>query len=84
MEDLRSVLKLDEHAKGGAIDLSAKNVNRIDGAVDAALTEEGGAERLLSLLGLPQSVVVNGSNPTAEYDVVVILGADYADAQATP
>jgi len=33
--------------------------------------------QLLSMLHLPQSAVVNGSNPTAEYDVVVILGADY-------
>lgn len=45
------------------------------------------ARQLLALLGLPESVVVNGSNPTAEYDIVVILGADYSgDAlpQATP
>lgn len=35
------------------------------------------AQRLLTLLDLPQSVVVNGSNPTAEHDIVVILGSDY-------
>jgi len=34
--------------------------------------------QLLSMLHLPQSAVVNGANPTAEFDVVVILGADYA------
>ncbi len=39
------------------------------------------AVQILSLLELPQSAVVNGSNPTAEYDIVVILGADYAGAQ---
>ena len=37
--------------------------------------------KILSLLDLPQSVVVNGANPTAEYDVVLILGGDYADLQ---
>lgn len=42
------------------------------------------AQQILSLLKLPQSVVVNGSNPTAEYDIVVILGSDYADAQSVP
>jgi len=35
------------------------------------------AQHILSLLKLPQSVVVNGNNPTAEYDIVIILGADY-------
>ncbi|MBN1826480.1 MAG: GreA/GreB family elongation factor [Candidatus Eisenbacteria bacterium] len=50
MEDLRSVLKLDEHPKGGAVDLSGELVDRIDAAVEAALAEEGGADRLLSLL----------------------------------
>ncbi len=36
------------------------------------------AERLAELLGLPHSALVNGENPTAEYDIVVILGQDYA------
>ncbi len=36
------------------------------------------ALQILSLLQLPQSAVVNGNNPTAEYDVIVILGSDYA------
>ncbi|MBN1873743.1 MAG: LCP family protein [Anaerolineae bacterium] len=39
------------------------------------------AEQILSLLQLPESAVVNGSNPTAEFDVVVILGADYIAIQ---
>jgi LCP family protein required for cell wall assembly len=39
------------------------------------------AIKLLSLLDLPQSVVVNGANPTAQYDVVLILGEDYAANQ---
>jgi hypothetical protein len=39
------------------------------------------ALQLLSLLRLPQSAVVNGSNPTAQYDVVVILGSDYVAQQ---
>lgn len=39
------------------------------------------ALQILSLLELPQSAVVNGSNPTAEYDIIVILGADYANGE---
>lgn len=39
------------------------------------------ALQILSLLELPQSAVVNGANPTAQYDVVIILGADYATQQ---
>jgi len=39
------------------------------------------ALQLLSLLDLPQSSVVNGANPTAEYDVVLILGEDFATVQ---
>lgn len=35
------------------------------------------AVQILSLLELPQSAVVNGNNPTAEYDIVIILGGDY-------
>ncbi len=37
------------------------------------------AEHLLSLLKLPQSAVVHGNNPTAAYDIVIILGADYGE-----
>ncbi|MDF1514744.1 MAG: LCP family protein [Anaerolineae bacterium] len=40
------------------------------------------ALHLLSLLDLPQSAVINGANPTAQYDVVVILGEDYAPVPA--
>ncbi|HNT77780.1 MAG TPA: LCP family protein [Anaerolineae bacterium] len=39
------------------------------------------ALQILSLLELPQSAVINGANPTAQYDVVIILGADYAAQQ---
>jgi LCP family protein required for cell wall assembly len=39
------------------------------------------AAKIRSLLDLPQSAVVNGANPTAAYDVVVILGMDYAETQ---
>ncbi len=39
------------------------------------------AAKIRSLLNLPQSAVVNGANPTADYDVVVILGMDYAETQ---
>lgn len=35
------------------------------------------AQRILSLLGLPDSALVKGENPTAEHDIVVVLGADY-------
>jgi hypothetical protein len=38
------------------------------------------ANRLLEMLGLPRSAIVNGSNPTAQNDVVVILGSDYVVA----
>ncbi len=37
------------------------------------------AVQLLSMLRLPQSAVVNGENPTAEHDIVIILGVDYAE-----
>jgi polyisoprenyl-teichoic acid--peptidoglycan teichoic acid transferase len=37
------------------------------------------ALQLLSMLRLPQSAVVNGANPTAKHDIVVILGADYVE-----
>lgn len=37
------------------------------------------AQHLLALLKLPDSALVQGDNPTAEYDIVVILGRDYAE-----
>lgn len=37
------------------------------------------ALQLVSMLKLPESAVVKGDNPTADYDVVVILGSDYAE-----
>ncbi len=37
------------------------------------------AQQLVTVLGLQQSAVVHGANPTADYDVVVLLGADYAE-----
>ncbi len=40
------------------------------------------ARQILELLHLPDSALVNGENPTALYDVVVILGQDYANASA--
>ncbi len=39
------------------------------------------AQHILSLLKLPQSATVHGNNPTAAYDIVVILGADYTNGQ---
>jgi LCP family protein required for cell wall assembly len=39
------------------------------------------AQHILSALKLPQSAVVHGNNPTAAYDIVVILGADYTNGQ---
>ncbi len=36
------------------------------------------AEKILRLLGLPDSALVHGDNPAAEYDITVILGQDYA------
>ncbi len=39
------------------------------------------AQHILSLLKLPQSAIVHGNNPTAAYDIVVILGADYTNGQ---
>lgn len=40
------------------------------------------ADRLIAQLGLPRSAIVNGENPTADYDIVVILGQDYAERVA--
>jgi hypothetical protein len=37
---------------------------------------------LIEQMGLPRSSVVNGENPTAEYDVIIILGQDYAQRVA--
>ncbi|MEA3310444.1 MAG: LCP family protein [Chloroflexota bacterium] len=37
------------------------------------------AQRLVELLSVPQSAIVNGDNPTAEYDIIAILGQDYAE-----
>jgi len=42
------------------------------------------AARILAILGLPQSAIVHGANPTAEHDVVIVLGADYATEHASP
>jgi hypothetical protein len=39
------------------------------------------AKQILALLKLPESAIVNGNNPTAEYDIVIILGSDYANGQ---
>ncbi len=39
------------------------------------------AQHLLSLLYLPESAVIHGANPTADYDVVVLLGEDYVATQ---
>ncbi len=36
------------------------------------------ALELATLLDLPKSAVIQGANPTADYDIVVILGADFA------
>jgi hypothetical protein len=41
------------------------------------------AEQIRTLLNLPQGAVVSGSDPAATYDIIVILGGDYA-APATP
>jgi len=35
------------------------------------------AEYITRMLGLPPTAVVHGADPTAEYDISVILGADY-------
>jgi LCP family protein required for cell wall assembly len=35
------------------------------------------AEYLVNLLGLPPTAVVHGPDPSAEYDIALILGADY-------
>jgi LCP family protein required for cell wall assembly len=40
------------------------------------------AETLRAKLDLPQEAIVNGSDPTAEHDIVVILGADYQEPGA--
>lgn len=35
------------------------------------------AEYLVNLLGLPPTAVIHGPDPSAEYDIALILGADY-------
>lgn len=40
---------------------------------------QASAQQLVQLLGVSQSAIINGSNPTAEYDIIVILGQDYAE-----
>jgi len=42
------------------------------------------AEYLVGLLNLPPTAVVHGSNPNSEYDVSVILGADYQPPEESP
>lgn len=39
------------------------------------------AQYIARFLGLPQSAVVQGSEPGAEYDISIILGADYRPSQ---
>jgi LCP family protein required for cell wall assembly len=39
------------------------------------------AEYLTNLLGLPLTGVVHGADPNAEYDIVIILGADYQPSE---
>ncbi len=70
-----------DYLKANGLDVEAySNADRQD--YDTSLIilnrdEPATAARLLELLKLPNSAIVNGSNPTAPYDVVVILGADY-------
>ncbi len=40
--------------------------------------------KLQSLLGVPGESVVNGTDPSSPYDLVVILGADYPGPPSTP
>ncbi len=42
------------------------------------------AERLLTLLGLPPSALIRGTDPNAAYDITIILGADYPGPPSTP
>ena len=42
------------------------------------------AARILETLGLPKSALVNGANPTAVHDIVIILGADYVPPESEP
>ena len=66
------------------------NADRSDYADTLVIVHTGKthtAEQLVHLLGLPLTAVVHGVNdPTAEYDISVILGADYQppEQQETP
>jgi len=42
------------------------------------------AEYLTHIMGLPPTAVVHGSNPNAEYDISLILGADYQQPEESP
>ncbi len=56
------------------------NADRSDYAESLVISHTGKtytAEYLARLLGLPPTAVVHGADPNAEYDVSIILGADY-------
>ena len=58
----------------------ADNANRSDYLETLVIVYTGKtytAEYITRMLGLPPTAVVHGADPTAEYDISVILGADY-------
>jgi LCP family protein required for cell wall assembly len=59
---------------------SVGNADRFDYA-NTIITDYKGksatARYLAQLLGIPETAIVNGNDPNAQFDIVVILGADY-------
>ncbi len=58
------------------------NADRQDYATSLVIINrdhESAARQIIALLGLPDSALVHGDNPSATYDITVILGQDYAE-----
>ena len=63
------------------------NADRVDYTESLVIVYTGKtytAEYLVGLLGLPPTAVVHGSDPAAEYDISIILGADYQPPEESP
>jgi LCP family protein required for cell wall assembly len=56
---------------------NAESTNITDTLIVAYTSKPYTASYLAQLLSLPDSAVVNGSDPASEYDISIILGSDY-------
>lgn len=71
-----------EHFKASGLDVpNVGNADRQDYATSLVIMNRDKpvtAARLAELMQLPASAITYGSDPNAAYDIVVVLGADYA------